>query len=148
VRIYKGYVLALELAKKANKSAAWVNTSNTIKKEYMGSTPVVKVSSLSDKYKKIAIECQDLENYYSFAPFSIEIGRMKDFMSVLEYQRKKSNKKPFETKKIFHYKLLKLSDDFIKLVNQGFSPYKLHQNCNKLDYKHIITMQDMEIGFY
>ena len=50
--------------------------------------------------------------------------------------------------KIFHYRLLKLSDEFVNLIKQGFTPYKVGLKDDESNYKHIITMQDLKIGFY
>lgn len=148
MKIYKGFVLVAELTEKANKSAPWISTSSYAHIAHIGGIPVVLKDSLPLKYRKIADKCQDLENYYPYGNFSIEIGRTKDFMNVLEYQRKQKNKQCFDSKKISVYKLLKLSDEFIDLVNSGLQPYKVRINDDMKEYKHIITMQDMKIGFY
>jgi hypothetical protein len=117
MKIYEGYVLASELTAKAKRSTAWIHETESINVDYMGSTPVVEVASLKDKYKEIAKQCQDLRNFYTFAAFSIEIGRAKEFMNVMKNQRAKENKPDFETLKINRYRLLKLSDEFLDLVN-------------------------------
>lgn len=148
MKIYDGYILAVEFYKKANKSASWVHIVKNIQVEYMGYVPVVKIETLPEKYKAIAKKCQNLKNYCNYSTFSIEIGRAKDFMGVLEHQRKKAKKKPFVSKKIEGYKLLELSNEFIEQVEKGLIPYKLGQKDNKEDFKVIIEMQGMKIGFY
>jgi len=148
MKIFDGYVLAVELYKKANRSAAWVHIAKSIELEYMGQVPIIKIDSLPEKYKAIAKKCQNLRNYWNYTTFSIEIGRTKDFMGVLEYQRKKAKKKPFVSKKIEGYKMLELSNDFIEQIEKGLTPYKLGQKYDKDDFKVIIEMQGMKIGFY
>lgn len=148
MKIYRGYILVAEITKKANKTASWLYETKGIDIEYIGGVPVVKCDFIPSKYKHLIKKCQDLGNYYPYAEFSREIGRVKDFINVLEWQRRKANKKEFESLKINGYRLLKLSDEFVELINQGLNPYKLRQNCNIKDYKVIIEMQDMKIGFY
>lgn len=148
MKIYEGYILVAEITKKADKSDAWLHSADYSIIEYILGIPVVKVSSLLDEYKKLANQCQDLKYYYPYAAFSIEIGRSRDFMAGLHFNREKNNKPQFDSLKIGAYRLIKLSDEFIELVQKGLNPYKLRQNCNTDDYKVIIEMQDMKIGFY
>lgn len=148
MKILKGYVLVSEITKKANKTDPWLHEASYAQIEQLGTIPAVLKTSLLVKYQKLANQCHDLEFYYPYAELSRELGRDKDFIGVLDYQRKKKNKKPFDSIKIGGYKLFKLSDDFVELIKQGFTPYKLGAKFDKSDYKHIITMQDMKIGFY
>lgn len=148
MKIYDGYILAVELYKKANKSASWVHVVKNIEVEYMGQIPVIKIDGLPEEYKAIAKKCQNLRKYWNYSAFSIEIGRTKDFIGVLEYQRRQANKKPFISKKIECYKLLELSEEFIEQIEKGLTPYKLGQKYDKDDFKVIIEMQGMKIGFY
>lgn len=148
MKIFEGYVLVSELTAKAKKSAAWLYETKSAQIEYMTGTPVIKTSSLPEKYQKLAKQCQDMKTYYPYADFSREIGRTKDFMGVLANQRRKANKAGFESKKVGRYRLLKLSDEFIEQIQKGLIPYKLGQKDNKEDYKEIIEMQGMKIGFY
>jgi len=148
MKIFNGYILVSEITAKANKSAAWLYETKSAQIEYMGGTPVVKISSLSEKYQELAKQCQDMKTYYPYADFSREIGRTKDFMGVLADQRKQKNKPIFESKKIGRYRLLKLSEEFIELANQNLIPCKLGQKYDKEDFKAIIEMQGMKIGFY
>ncbi len=148
MKIFDGYVLAVELYKKANKSASWVHLTKNIKVEYMGQVPVIKTDTLPPKYKEIAKQCQNLRNYCNYSTFSIEIGRTKDFMGVLEHQRKIAKKEPFINKKIHGYKLLEISDEFIEQIEKDLIPYKLNAKYDAEDYVKIIEMQGMKIGFY
>lgn len=148
MKILKGYVLVTEISKKANKTDQWLHMASYAHLEYIGSIPAVLKSSLPKKYQEVANQCQDLEFYYPFNEFSKEIGKTKDYISTLNYQRVKANKKPFDSFKIVHYRLLKLSDEFVNLVKQGFTPYKVGKKDDESYYKHIITMQDLKIGFY
>lgn len=148
MKIFDGYILVSEITGRANKSAAWLYSTKSIEIEYMGNTPVVKKTSIQPKYQHLAEQCQDLRNYYTYASFSVELGRTKDFMNVLENQRKKQKKEPFESIKVRSHRLLKLSEEFIILVEEGLSPYKLGQNYDPNDYDVIIEMQNMKIGFY
>lgn len=145
---YKGYILVAEITKRANMSAPWLHSASYGHIELISCIPVVLKSSLPEKYQEVANLCQDLEYYYPYCDFSKEIGRTQDFMSVLSYQRKKANKKPFDEIKIGGYRLIKLNDEFIELINKGLTPYKLHQKYDENDYKYIIDFQDMKIGFY
>lgn len=148
MKILKGYVLVSEITKKANKTDQWLHMASYAKLEYVGRIPAVLKSSLPLKYQEVANQCQDLEFYYPFNEFSKEIGKTKDYISTLNYQRVKANKKPFDGLKIFHYRLLKLSDEFVNLIKKGFTPHKIGRGCDESDYNHIITMQDLKIGFY
>lgn len=148
MKIYEGYVLLSELAKMARKSVAWGYGTKGVDIEYMGRAPVVKKETLPLKYKIMAEQCIELKHYTTFAEFSREIGRTKDYINVLENQKRKANKPPFESIKVGHYKLLKLSEDFISMIQKGLTPYKLSQKYDEDDYKHIIEMQGMKIGFY
>jgi len=91
MKIFNGYILVSEITAKANKSAAWLYETKSAQIEYMGGTPVVKISSLSEKYQELAKQCQDMKTYYPYADFSREIGRTKDFIGVLADQRKQKN---------------------------------------------------------
>jgi len=148
MKIYEGYILVSEITQKANKASSWLYSIKGIDIEYIGGVPVIKKSLIPYKYKHLSNDCQDLRNYYPYAEFSRELGRVKDFLNVLECQRRKANKKEFESLKINGYRLLKLSDEFIELIEKRLNPYKLRQNCNINDYKVVIEMQDMKIGFY
>lgn len=148
MKIYDGYILVSEITAKANRSAAWLYETKSVKIEHMGGTPVVKIESLSEKYQQVAKQCQDMKYYYPYSVFSREIGRARDFIGVLEDQRRKSNKPTFESKKIGRYRLLKLSEEFIEFAKQGLVPCKLGVKYDKEDFKVIIEMQGMKIGFY
>lgn len=149
MKSYEGYVLVSEISDKANKSRSWLYTQVNTKVEHIEGTAVIKVSTLEPKYQEIAKQCQDLKYYYPYAAISTEIGRTRNFINVLEIQRRKANKPPFDFLKLQGHKLFKLSEEFINLINQGFTPYKINeQSYNKEDYKHIIEMQYMKIGFY
>ena len=149
MKSYEGYVLVSEISDKANKSRSWLYLLVNTKVEHIEGTAVVKVSTLEPEYQEIAKQCQDLKYYYPYTAISTEIGRIRNFINVLEIQRRNKNKPPFDFLKVQGHKLLKLSEEFVNLINQGFTPYKINElNYNKEDYKHIIKMQGMKIGFY
>ena len=148
MKIYEGYVLVSELTHKANKSDAWLHTLANVEIDYIQGVAVVKTSTVPKKYQHLVKECQDMRNYYPFSSFSKEIVRESSYMAVLANQRAKANKPPFETLKIRGHRLLKLSEEFIELAQQGLNVYKLGQSDKEEDFKKVIVMQGMKIGFY
>lgn len=148
MKIYDGYILVSEITAKANKSFAWLYDLKPVTVEHIDGTAIVKIEQIPEQYKHLAKECQNLRNYYPYASFSREIGRASQFMCVIDNQRRKANKPPFETLKIRGHKLIKLSEEFIELANKNLIPYKLGQKYDKEDFKVIIEMQGMKIGFY
>lgn len=154
MKIFNGYILVSEITAKANKTASWLYTTKSVEIEHIGGVPVVKIDSLPKKYQDLGKECQDLRNYYPYAEFGREIGRASAFMNVIDFQRRKAHKankknKPLIIgKKVRGYKLIELSEEFIELANKTLTPYKLGQKYDKDDFKVIIEMQGMKIGFY
>ena len=148
MKTYEGYILVAELTKKANKSACWLYEIKGVQIEYIGGIPVIKSDSIPEKYNHLVQECQDLKNYYPYAELSRELGRVKDFIGVIQCNRKKKNLPELENIKIGGYRFLKISDEFIEQVKKGLTPFKLNPKCDINDYKVIIEMQDMKIGFY
>ena len=143
MKIFRGYVLLQELYKKAEVANSLFQQLDGVVIEKMGHTRVVKVDSLPLKYKKIALECTDLENYYTFTALNDELGLGVDKLHYW-YRDKKID---FEHIKVGRHKLFKLSKAFIGFVSKGFVPFLLDDsNARYADY--MVEMQGLKIGFY
>lgn len=141
--LLNGFVLLKELYSKANVSNSLFGQLNGVVIEKIGSDCIVKTDSLPEKYKKIALECSDLGGYYFYTQFSRELGMCNDWMHVVEYHRKKK----FDGIIVGKKKLLKLSDEFVDYVKQGYTPFKITPTSKEFA-EHKIVMQGIEIGFY
>lgn len=142
MKIFEGYIFVSEMTQKANKAPAWLYLLKNVEIEKMGHSAIVKTSTIPEKYQHIAKQCQDLKYYCSFAYFSVEIGRSRNNMAVISKQRK------IENKKINGHRLIKLSEEFVELVQKNLTPFKLTPNCKEEDYVKVIEIEKMKIGFY
>lgn len=141
MELFKGYVLQSELIKKAKVSNSLFSQMDLITKKMGGYSCILK-ESLPFKYKKIAQECLDLEEYCNFTTLSNELGMCEDYIAVMERY------KPFKYKRVGHAKLFKLSKEFIQNIEKGLTPFKLKDKDDKELSKQIIEMQGLKIGFY
>ncbi len=141
MELYTGYVLQSEIVKKAKVSTSLFSQMDlTIKK--MGGYSCIFKESLPLKYKKIAQECSDLEEYSGYTYLSNELGMCEDYIAVMERY------KPFEHKKIGAVKLFKLSREFIANIKKGLIPFKIKNKDDEEYAIEIIEMQGLKIGFY
>lgn len=146
MQIYDNYVLYSELTTKAKVSSSCLRQLKDIHIEYMGRAPIIKVSSLNEKYKKIAKECTNLKNYQTYTTFAIEVGKHKDYFHCMEAQ----GLRKFTSLRIGGYKLIELSDEFVKLIKNGYSPFIIGiQNKSDEEFaKYKVDMQGLTFGFY
>ncbi len=139
----KGYILLAELYKKANVSVSLFQQLPGVIIEKIQGVNIVKKDTLPSRYKSAANLCQDLENYYPYSSFSVSIGFCENYLSAKEQQLKKK----FDSKQIGRTRLFKLSDEFIKLIGDGLTPFKLTKDTSQYATETIV-MQGIKIGFY
>jgi hypothetical protein len=147
MQLFEGYVLQGELAVKAGVTISMLCTINT-PKEKMGRLTCFKKSDLPTRYKDAAKLCQELDNYCSYNYLSRALGMSRDFLCTLEYDKTKAKKPPFESKKVGHTRLFKLSEEFISCIKKGLTPFKIKNKEDEEYAKEIIEMQGLKIGFY
>lgn len=99
--MFKDYVLLSELCKKAGvtRNSFYCHSQKKHFIEKMGGTAVIKISNLTDKYKKASKLCTNLEKYWSYSFLCEFLGMQKNYLFIMEIQRKikfkyKKNKWP------------------------------------------------------
>lgn len=143
MELFEGYVLQSELSQKAGVANSLFKQLKSLKFTKMGGLVCILKDSLPSKYKEIAEkECLDLSKYWSFSYISIELGMCEDYMSQIERY------KTLVSKRIEHIKLFELSDEFIKKIKSGLTPFKIKNKKDEEYAKQIIEMQGLKIGFY
>ena len=140
---FKGCVLISDLCRKANVNNSLFIQIPNIEFRHMGGLASMVVTSLPDKYRKIAEkECIDLENYWGFTYFSRSIGMSKDYLSQA------NSKMNLVTKNVGGVKLIKLTDKFKELICKGMTPIKIKRKNDLIYVKEVIDMYGIKIGFY
>ncbi len=147
MELFKGYVLQSELAAKAGVTVSMLCTIKTSKKK-MGRLTCFLKSDLPPRYKEVSKLCQELDNYCSYNYLSKALGMSRDFLCTLEYDKAKAKKVPFESIKVGHTRLFKLSEEFVSCVKKGLTPFKIKDKEDEEYTKQIIEMQGLKIGFY
>ncbi|WP_294962078.1 hypothetical protein [Sulfurimonas sp.] len=143
MKIFKGYVLLQELYKKAGVTNSLFQQIVGVEIEKMGHTAVVRIDSLPLKYKKVAHECINLGEYYTYTALNDGLGLGVDKLHYWDRSKEMS----FEHKRVGNHKLFKLSKAFIGFVSKGFIPFLL-DNSNKKYADYTVEMQGLKIGFY
>ena len=139
----KGYILLAELYKKANVSVSLFQQIKSVEIDKIDGANIVKKETVPDIYKKAVEECQDLEYYYPYSSFSRAIGCGSKYLSTIDSERKEK----FISKKIQGKRLIKLTKEFIKNINNGLTPFKIDKSSKKYANTEI-SMQGIRIGFY
>ena len=139
----KGYILISELTKKTGVASSLWRQLNNLVFEKMGNATIVKVDSLPEKYKEVAKACTDLEKYITFSELSRKLGMCDDYIACTEVWREKK----FKKKKIGKFNLFELTDEFVKLENEGLTPFILNGETQQYA-EYGIEMQGLKIGFY
>lgn len=142
--IFTDYILVNEICKKANKSGSWLHMTQKENIEYMGGTSVVNISHIDRKYKEEIDKCTKLNKYCTFAYFAEQLGFCKTYLNTRERQTKKE----YESINVGGLRLIKLPDIFIENIQKGLSPHKLKRADKEEDYKTVIKINDLRIGFY
>jgi hypothetical protein len=144
MKIYKNYVLAIELCKRAKISRTVFNVSDKFTIEKMGSTAVLNKDLLPSNYKKYAQECLDLGAYYTAAALSEELGVAKSYFYVIS----NSEKRELQTIKIHGKRLILLPEELLDLLDSGYTPYRVKDYEDQLDAELIINFCGLKLGFY
>jgi len=143
MKLLKGYILLSELYKKANVSVSLFQQLDGVIIDKIQGLNIVIKSTVPQRYKEAANQCQDLEYYYPYSYLSVELGYGSSYLSAREQRLKKK----FDSIQIGRARLLKVNDEFIKIINEGLTPFKLTSDSKQYQVKTII-MQGIKIGFY
>lgn len=140
---FKGYVLLVDLADKAKVNDSLFRQTPKIIFKMMGGLTCMLIESLPEKYKRIAKEeCLDLENYWSFAYLSKELGTSKDYITQMV------KTKPIKTVTIGGTRLVVLPKEFKSNLEIGLVPIKIKNKEDRQHVKRCIDMYNMSVGFY
>lgn len=124
--------------------------SNVNKRPYIkniGQFAYINKNDLFQDDKEYELKCIDLSSYMPFVPLCKELGLSDSYLFVMERLGFKYDCIKLSSNRA---RLFKLSDEFIKLIQQNKTPFAITKQ-NKEDEKLaevVIMMQGIKIGFY
>lgn len=143
--LLKNYIPISQITKLSGKSPSTIHKHFESVSEKIGGLTIVRKDFVPKQYKEYVNMCLDLTSYYPSYELSRIIGRSPDYLSHARLRYGK----PVMFKKIGRVTMVKVTDEFIKHIQNGLEPYCINSVEDDTDgYKHIINFYDIKIGFY